>query len=91
MMRRLSGLSSAGFCTREGYRCSVSCTGPAISSGKIVEAALHAEAAFTAAAVAAPLSYFTSELWAKYAIWKNAETILRKDRAHFPWEQEVVP
>ena len=40
---------------------------------------------------AAPLSYFTPELWAKYAIWKNPETILRKDRAHFPWERAVVP
>jgi len=39
----------------------------------------------------APLSYFTPELWAKYAIWKNPETILRKDRAHFPWERGVVP
>jgi len=39
----------------------------------------------------APLSYFTPELWAKYAIWKNPETILRKDRAHFPWERAVVP
>jgi hypothetical protein len=40
-------------------------------------------------AAAAPLSYFTPELWAKYAMWKNPETILRKDRAHFVWERAV--
>jgi hypothetical protein len=60
-------------------------SGNAVTSG----AAPRAEAALTAAA--APLSYFTPELWAKYAIWKNPETILRKDRAHFPWEREVAP
>jgi len=60
-------------------------SGNAVTSG----AAPRAEAALTAAA--APLSYFTPELWAKYAIWKNPETILRKDRAHFPWERGVVP
>lgn len=38
-----------------------------------------------------PPSYFTSELWTKYAIWKNPETILRKDRAHFVWERGAVP
>lgn len=62
-------------------------SGNAVPSG----AAPRAEAALTAAAAAAPLSYFTPELWAKYAIWKNPETILRKDRAHFPWEREVAP
>ncbi|MCE5255489.1 MAG: hypothetical protein LLF89_01425 [Spirochaetaceae bacterium] len=35
----------------------------------------------------APLSYFTPELWTKYSMWKNPETILRKDRAHFVWER----
>jgi hypothetical protein len=40
---------------------------------------------------AAPLSYFTSELWAKYSMWKNPETLLRKDRAHFVWERGVAP
>jgi len=39
----------------------------------------------------APLSYFSSELWAKYAMWKNPETLLRKDRAHFTWERGVAP
>lgn len=38
-----------------------------------------------------PLSYFTSELWAAYAMWKNPETLLRKDRAHFVWERGVAP
>ena len=40
---------------------------------------------------APPLSYFTSELWAKYGMWKNPETILRKDRAHFVWERGAAP
>ena len=39
----------------------------------------------------APLYYFTPELWANYAMWKNPETILRKDRAHFVWERGVAP
>jgi hypothetical protein len=51
-------------------------------------AAASAEAA---SGEAAPLFYFTPELWAKYAIWKNPETILRKDRAHFIWERGVAP
>ncbi|MFA5852259.1 MAG: hypothetical protein WC820_06135 [Spirochaetales bacterium] len=38
-----------------------------------------------------PLAYFTPELWSKYAIWKNPETLLRKDRAHFVWERGVAP
>jgi len=42
-------------------------------------------------AAGVPLSYFTPELWAKYGIWKNPETILRKDRAHFIWERGVAP
>lgn len=37
-----------------------------------------------------PLSYFTSELWSHYGIWKNPQTILRKDRAHFIWERAVA-
>ena len=40
---------------------------------------------------APPLSYFTSELWAKYGMWKNPETVLRKDRAHFVWERGAAP
>ncbi|OQB96885.1 MAG: hypothetical protein BWX81_01241 [Spirochaetes bacterium ADurb.Bin110] len=39
----------------------------------------------------APLSYFSPELWDKYGIWKNPETILRKNRAHFIWERGVAP
>ncbi|HOR49399.1 MAG TPA: hypothetical protein PLS97_08765 [Rectinema sp.] len=39
----------------------------------------------------AALSYFTPELWEKYGIWKNPETILRKDRAHFIWERGAAP
>jgi len=38
-----------------------------------------------------PLRYFTPELWANYAMWKNPETILRKDRAHFEWERGAAP
>jgi len=38
-----------------------------------------------------PLAYFTLELWSKYAIWKNPETLLRKDRAHFVWERGIAP
>lgn len=37
-----------------------------------------------------PLAYFSSELWASYAMWKNPETLLRKDRAHFPWERAAA-
>lgn len=47
----------------------------------------EAASAEAASGEAAPFSYFTPELWSKYAIWKNPETILRKDRAHFPWER----
>lgn len=36
-----------------------------------------------------PLKYFTSELWDEYSMWKNPETILRKNRAHFIWERGV--
>ncbi|MCX7026389.1 MAG: hypothetical protein NT061_02615 [Spirochaetes bacterium] len=38
-----------------------------------------------------PLSYFTPELWTQYAMWKNPETLLRKDRAHFVWERGAAP
>jgi hypothetical protein len=34
-----------------------------------------------------PLSYFSQALWRRYAIWKNPETFIRKDRAHFAWER----
>jgi hypothetical protein len=37
------------------------------------------------------LSYFTPELWASYAMWKNPQTLLRKNRAHFVWERGAVP
>ncbi len=33
------------------------------------------------------LSYFTPALWNRYGIWKNPQTILRKNRAHFAWER----
>jgi hypothetical protein len=36
------------------------------------------------------LSYFTDKLWNDYAMWKNPETVLRKDRAHFVWERGFV-
>ena len=38
-----------------------------------------------------PLAYFTPELWSKYSMWKNPETLFRKDRAHFIWERGVAP
>ena len=68
-------------------------SGEAASGNATSAEAASADAASgeTASAETAPLSYFTPELWAKYAIWKNPETILRKDRAHFPWERAVVP
>jgi hypothetical protein len=34
-----------------------------------------------------PFGYFTEKLWSEYAMWKNPETILRKDRSHFVWER----
>jgi len=53
-------------------------------------AAQPAAAGSAAPAAGARLSYFTPELWAKYAMWKNPETAVRKDRAHFVWERGVV-
>ena len=45
-----------------------------------------------AGSAAAPtLAYFTPQLWAEYAIWKNPETLVRKDRAHFIWERGSAP
>ena len=44
----------------------------------------------SAAVAVPPLSYFTPELWNDYAMWKNPETLLRKDRAHFIWERGSV-
>ena len=44
-----------------------------------------------AAMATPPLSYFTPELWNGYAMWKNPETLLRKDRAHFAWERGSAP
>jgi hypothetical protein len=38
-------------------------------------------------ASAIPLSYFTPEIWREYGMWKDPETRLRKDRAHFEWER----
>ena len=70
---------------------------------KVIDyATAHAEAIASSAAPPTPiassnsipeaaLSYFTPELWDKYGIWKNPETILRKDRAHFIWERGVAP
>jgi len=49
--------------------------------------AAAAGSAAPAPAPEAPLSYFTPELWAKYAMWKNPQTSVRKDRAHFVWER----
>ncbi len=37
-----------------------------------------------------PLLYFSAALWSGYAMWKNPETRLRKDRAHFDWERGAV-
>ncbi len=37
------------------------------------------------------LSYFSPDLWNDYAMWKNPETFLRKDRAHFIWERAASP
>jgi hypothetical protein len=34
-----------------------------------------------------PLSYFTAALWREYSMVKERETRLRKDRAHFDWEE----
>lgn len=51
----------------------------------------EAPASLDAPASPLPLAYFTPELWSKYAIWKNPETLLRKDRAHFDWERGVAP
>ena len=39
---------------------------------------------------AVPFRYFSERLWSEYAMWKNPETILRKDRAHFVWERGTV-
>ena len=38
-----------------------------------------------------PFGYFSERLWSEYAMWKNPETILRKDRAHFVWERGIAP
>lgn len=35
----------------------------------------------------APLGYFSERLWRGYEMWKNPETLLRKNRAHFVWER----
>jgi hypothetical protein len=36
------------------------------------------------------LSYFTPKLWKEYEMWKNPQTRLKKDRAHFIWERGAV-
>lgn len=38
----------------------------------------------------AALSYFSERLWRAYSMRKNPETLLRKNRAHFPWERSAV-
>ena len=37
-----------------------------------------------------PFGYFTEKLWSDYAMWKNPETILRKNRSHFLWERGLA-
>ena len=34
--------------------------------------------------------YFTKELWDDYSMFKQEETMLKKNRAHFKWERESV-
>lgn len=41
-------------------------------------------------AVRVDLAYFSPALWASYGMWKNPETLLRKDRAHFAWERAAA-
>jgi len=43
-----------------------------------------------AAAERAPLEYFSEKLWREYEMWKNPETLLKKNRAHFAWERAAV-
>ena len=43
-----------------------------------------------ATAERARLEYFSGKLWRDYGMWKNPETLLRKDRAHFVWERAAV-
>lgn len=49
-----------------------------------------AEGADVLDARSVPFGYFSAELWSDYAMWKNPETILRKNRSHFVWERGVV-
>lgn len=58
--------------------------GPASQTEQVAAAEAPESSALT---TQAPLSYFTSALWNRYGIWKNPQTILRKDRAHFVWER----
>ena len=37
-----------------------------------------------------PFGYFSAKLWSEYAMWKNPETILRKNRSHFIWERGIA-
>lgn len=37
-----------------------------------------------------PLSYFSDALWREYSMQKAWETRLRKDRAHFSWEEAAA-
>ena len=51
------------------------------------------EGSATQAQAAAPrpaLAYFSARLWNAYGMWKNPETLLRKNRAHFVWERGAV-
>lgn len=46
-----------------------------------------AEGADVPSARSVPFGYFSAKLWSDYAMWKNPETILRKNRSHFVWER----
>ena len=35
--------------------------------------------------------YFSPELWKAFGMWKNPETALKKNRAHFEWERVAAP
>ena len=62
----------------------------ALEEGAESPSATQAAAAPGPAAAGPALSYFTDRLWNDYAMWKNPETLLRKDRAHFVWERDSV-
>lgn len=49
-----------------------------------------AEGTDVAGTKSVPFGYFSAKLWSDYAMWKNPETILRKNRSHFIWERGAV-